>query len=196
MNTDVLWSNQGQVLTPELIIGLIHGLSFKPDCAIANYGFEPEEYRGVTFGVERIKDIVEEISPLHAAHWEESEGFRHGLPLSPNYKQWIDDEINGGFVIFTVRDSSGALKGYCQVYVSSSNHTGVKICNEDALYLHPDVRSGFTCSRFAKYAEKVVRRLGVKEVRLSVKVTNDIWKLWERIGYQRTGHELVKVLEE
>jgi ribosomal protein S18 acetylase RimI-like enzyme len=61
--------------------------------------------------------------------------------------------------------------------------------------LHPDVRKGRTCVEFAKYSENVVRQLGVREIRLSVKVTNDIWKLWERIGYQRTGYELVKVLE-
>ena len=198
MNTpalaDALWRNQGQTLTPELIFGILQAATFKPDNAVANAQFEKREYKGFVFAVERIRDVVDEIRPLHQAHWEESESFRHGLPLKPNYGTWLADEQEGRFVLFTIRQD-GALKGYCQVYLTVSNHTGTNICNEDALYLHPDARKGFTCSQFAKYAEWVVRQLGVREVRLSVKVTNDVWKLWERIGYQRTGHELVKILE-
>jgi hypothetical protein len=194
-----LQNNRGNVLTDELCVGIeaVVGMSLPVDgdCAVAGLGIPPEEYRSVVFAVERIADVAAEIAPLHEAHWKESEGFRHGLPLRPNYVAWAIDEKAGSFILFTIRQN-GVLVGYCQVYVSYSNHTGTKICNEDALFLDPVVRSGFICSRFAKYAEKVVKSLGVREVRLSVKVTNDIWKLWERIGYERTGFELVKVLEE
>jgi hypothetical protein len=195
MIEQILWRNQGQVLTPELIVGILHGCNFTPDNSVASLGIAPMEYKGVTFAVERIADIQKEIAPLHDMHWRESESFRHGLPLSPNYSQWIADERAGSFILFTVREL-GILMGYCQVYVTTSNHTGTKICNEDALFLHPGVRRGLICAQFAKYSESVVKRLGVREVRLSVKVTNEIWKLWERMGYQRTGYELVKILED
>ena len=194
---DILWRNQGNILTPELILGIVHGVSSAqpPDLALINHNFPPLGYKGVTFGIERISEIVDEISPLHTAHWQESESFRHGLEWNPNYNRWAADEMAGRFLLFTVRDELGVLKGYCQVYISVSTHTGTKICNEDALYLHPDVRKGFICSQLTKYAESVLEQLGVREVRLSVKVTNDIWRLFERIGYQRTGYELVKVLK-
>lgn len=194
-----LQNNRGNVLTDELCVGIeaVVGMSFPEakDYAVAQLGIPSEKYRNVVFAIERISEVAGEIAPLHEAHWKESEGFRHGLPLQPNYLAWASDEAAGSFLLFTVRQN-GVLVGYCQVYISYSNHTGTKICNEDALFLDPVVRSGFICSRFAKYAERVVKSLGVREVRLSVKVTNDIWKLWERIGYERTGYELVKVLEE
>lgn len=195
----ILGQNIGNKLTPELALGIEHSLLttyagiLNADHALINFGFEPHWYSEFSFNVERMETIAEEISVLHKMHWDESESVRHGLPYQPNYQRWIADERSGNFMLFTVRHQ-GALVGYCQVYITTSNHTGVRICNEDALFLHPDARKGRVCAELAKYGEACVKELGVREIRLSVKTGNDIWKLWERMGYVRTGYELVKVL--
>lgn len=193
---DILLRNKGNTLTDELCIGIeaimLSGFPEFEDRAVALTQFDRMEYKGAVFAVERLRDVLSEVSPLHAAHWQESEAFRHGLPYSPDYRSIIASEDAGNFILFTVR-MEGQVVGYGQVYVSDSTHTGTKICNEDALYLAPVARKGFLCSKFFKYIESVVTALGVREMRLSVKTNNEIWKLWERHGYARTGYELVKV---
>lgn len=193
---DALLRNKGNTLTDELCIGLeavvMSTFPMVEDRAVALAGFDTMEYKGAVFAVERLRDVLEQVAPLHAAHWQESESFRHGLPYKPDYASMIASETAGNFVLFTVR-MDGEIVGYGQVYVTESTHTGTKICNEDALYLAPVARKGFLCVKFFKYIESVITALGVREMRLSVKVTNEIWKLWERQGYARTGYELVKV---
>lgn len=195
---NILQANRGNVLTDELCIGIEavfgHRLTEQPDAAVAHL-FPPEEHAGVVFRAERVVDIADEILPLYQAHWEESEAYRHGLPFCPGFELWASEEKAGRFILFTAR-KDGVLLGYCQAYVSVSAHTGTKICTEDALYLDPEIRKGLTCKRLVQYAERSVKLLGVREVRMTVKVTNDIWKLWERAGYAKTGYELVKVLED
>jgi hypothetical protein len=198
----VLAMNQGNRLTPELALGIEQSIVAQvtamrgQDNALALRGFVPEQYRDVVFAVERMDVIRDEIAPLHWAHWQESESSRHELPYNPNYDAYVQQERTGSFMVFTVRDAAGALKGYMQMYIGRSNHTGVLISNEDALFLDPEVRKGFICRRFAAYAEQCLRALGVREVRLSVKNTNGVWKVWERMGFAATGVELVKILED
>ena len=198
----VLAMNQGSRLTPELALGIEQSIVTQvsalrsQDKAIALRGFVPEQFQDVVFAVERMENLVDEIEPLHHAHWQESESARHELPYNPNYEGWVQHERAGSFMVFTVRNATGALKGYMQMYVGRSNHTGVLLSNEDALFLDPEVRKGFVCRRFAAYAEKCMRELGVREIRLSVKNTNGVWKVWTRMGFAATGVELIKILED
>lgn len=195
---NILAANRGNVLTEELCVGIEAVFGYRaaeqPDLAMARF-FAPEEYGTLVFRAERVVDVVDEIFPLYRAHWEESEAYRHELPFAPGIDMWAGEERAGRFVLVTAR-KAGRLLGYCQFYVSTSAHTGTKICTEDALYLDPEIRRGLTCKRFVQYAEQCAKSMGAREVRMTVKVTNDIWKLWERSGYAKTGYELVKVLED
>lgn len=198
----VLAMNQGSRLTPELALGIEQSIVTQvaamqsQDRALVLRGFVPEQYRDVVFAVERIENIIDEIEPLHYAHWQESESARHELPYNPGYENWVQQERDGTFVVFTVRNATGALKGYMQMSVCRSNHTGVLLSIEDALFLDPEVRKGFICRQFAMYAEKCLRGIGVREIRLSVKNHNRVWKVWTRMGFSATGIELIKILED
>ena len=37
------------------------------------------------FAVERMENMLEEIKPLHQAHWKETEAHRHGIAFNPDY---------------------------------------------------------------------------------------------------------------
>ena len=43
---EILWRNQGQILTPELISGILHGADFTPDNSIDVAQFALCEYKG------------------------------------------------------------------------------------------------------------------------------------------------------
>ena len=152
-----------------------------------------EEYSGFVFHVERIADLLDEIKPLHMAHWNETEGYRHATPLNADYDTFMAHERAGSYILFTAR-KEGALVGNCAMYLSRSTHTQTMLATEDTLFFLPSVRGGFTALRFQKYIERVLRALGVKEVRVSVKTINNANVLLERMGFTKVSVQYSKII--
>ena len=72
-------------------------------------------------GLERIADMAEEIRPLHAAHYGETEVLYLDAPFNPDYDRYKQSEAAGQFVVFTVRHD-GQMVGYLQYYVFRDMH--------------------------------------------------------------------------
>lgn len=190
---EVLWRNQGQVLTPELIIGILQGAQFEPPRYIDLQQFEPEVSGSYTFHIERIADIVSEIHPLHEQHWQETEKHRHGLGLNYNYDVYALNDRRGKFLQFTIR-KGGELVGYSGMNLYPSTHTQTLVADEDSLFLRKDCRGGRTIFRFIAYIDKCLTQIGVKEVRLSAKILNATDKLLVKCGFTPVATQLVKFL--
>lgn len=166
-----------------------------PDYAPDPARFPVEQYNGLTFQVERMRDLKDEIKPLHWAHWQETEKYRHGQPFNPNYAAFIAYERAGHYVLFTVRDADKRLVGNCAVYVFRSNHTQELEATEDTMFLLKEVRKGRQLGvAFFQYCERMLLALGVVEIKFSVKTTNAVWRLWRRLGYEVVAYELSKQL--
>ena len=73
----ILSNNLGNTLTPELVYGILFALQNDTDDRINVEDIPAEEYEGFLILAERIEDCIEEIKPLHDAHWQETEGYRH-----------------------------------------------------------------------------------------------------------------------
>ncbi|ODT85353.1 MAG: hypothetical protein ABS69_00850 [Nitrosomonadales bacterium SCN 54-20] len=140
-------------------------------------------------------DIMDEVKPLHAAHWLETEQSRHGLALSPDYKEFVRYELSGRYVLFTVRHE-GRLVGNCAMYLAKSAHTATLIATEDTLFLLQEARKGRNAQRFIDYCEKALYQIGVREIEVSVKTTNRAARFFQMLGYGRVEIGLKKVLEE
>lgn len=187
---DILWSNQGQRLTPELIVGILHGATTQPDNALINtIGDEKEEYNGVTFQVERLADCFDEVVAQHQAQWDEVEKVREDL--NPDYEGVLARERAGTYVLFTAR-KDGELVGNTGCYLFRSMHNQDLSAKEDTMYLAPEVRKGRTAIKFFRYCESQLRRTGVEEITVQVKTTNKAYMLWEREGYTWTDRVLTK----
>lgn len=195
---DILWRNQGQVLTPELIIGITAAANTQPpvDHALINR-FAPEdrfhEHGKYVFGVERLVECFDEIRQQHLDQWNEVERVRDNF--NPDYETGISSELAGRRIQFTVR-SEGKLVGNCACYVSKSIHTQNWKATEDTMYIAPDHRRGMLATRFFKFCEEKLRQLGVKEITVTTKVSNDVHRLWERQGYVFSDRVLSKVFED
>lgn len=157
-------------------------------------GIQSESHGGFTFSRERIEDIVDEIKPLHRAHWEETEKHRHGLPFKPDYATFIRYERAGRYVLFTLR-SEGELSGNCAMYLDKSTHTQTIIATEDTLYLLPSARKGRVARRFVAYVENAIRQLGAKEINITVKTVNQAGRFFRLLGYRHVENGLTKILE-
>lgn len=184
----------GQQITPEVAARLEAVLCGR--VAPVDIGqFNPLEWGEYRIGLERFADVLPELHPLHERHWLETEGHRHGLPLAPDYEAMADDEKRGNLVQFTVRRDR-VLVGGLRMYLWNSRHTNTLFAEEDTLYIAPEHRGGFLAMRLLKYAESVLRSLGVREIHADSKLINNADVLMRRMKYEPVALKFVKVFSE
>jgi len=158
----------------------------------------------IIFQKELMANCLEELKILHRLHWEETEGYRHGLPLNPDYTRYLNYERIQYYHLFTARsDADNMMVGNCGVYVQKSMHTQLPvadlradeyIANEDTLFLMRMARGPGVARRFFEFVEKyLTQQMGVVEIRISVKLGNRVSKLWESMGYVPSAMQFTKV---
>jgi hypothetical protein len=192
-----LASRLGQVLTPEVASMIEVQARTIPDKSHDPAVFGTAKYGGLLFQAERIRDIVAEIHPLHEAHYAETEAYRAGIKMDPDYDEFIAAEKGGELIQFTARDvETGKLVGNIRMYVYKSMHTKTLVATEDTFYLLPECRKGLAAVRFWQFMERAVRQLGVREIETDSKVTNKAHRLSEYMGYQHVANSYIKVFSE
>ena len=193
----LLKSHIGQPLTPDLCADI---------CQIANQiptliSFErlerikPKECGEFVFAHEKLEDIIDEMKPLHQAHWAETEKHRHDIEFNPDYETFFKYERAGRCAVFTLREGGRLLGGF-SLYIDKSMHTKTLLATEDTLFLLPDARKGRTAMRFIAYAENALKTIGVKEISVSVKLVNKAGRFFQMIGYRHVENGLTKLLED
>jgi GNAT superfamily N-acetyltransferase len=192
---DALQRNLGNTLTPELVAGLYMAAQ-EQSTPIDIESIPGDTHWGYSINVERIEDCLEEIKPLHAAHWEETESYRHSIPLSVDYEYMINAERSGRFLLFTLRGPDHELVGNCMMYLTRSTHTRKWIAEEDTIFIRKDHRKGRLGIKLIRYVETVMRSLGITEIRVTVKTVNRAGDLLQALGYEHTANQLTKVLGE
>lgn len=186
----------GQVLTPEIAVELEMASLHVPDESRDPGQFGAKEYKGFVFQAERLSDIVDEIHPLHEAHFQETEKHRLGFGLDVDYDAMLYSERRGQLIQFTMRTQDGKLVGNIRMYINKSLHTGTLYASEDTYFVLPEYRQGFAALRFWQFMEDCVKSIGVREVRTDSKVLNKVHKLNEYCGYKHVANKYVKVFEE
>jgi GNAT superfamily N-acetyltransferase len=189
-----LEDNIGNRLTPELAIGLLHAAA-EVRVSRIDPAYPAFEYVDYTIQHEFLENVLDEIKPIHRAHWEETEGYRHGIALDPDYEYMVNAERTGRFMLFTVR-TNGQLVGNCMMYLTQSTHTRKWIAEEDTIFIDKEHRKGRIGIKLIQYVERVLATLGVTEIRVTVKTVNRVGDLLQALGYQHTANQLIKVLGE
>ena len=192
----LLKANIGVPLSPDLAAGICVAAgrikTLVPAFEISRV--KPECHGGYTFSLEPIEAIINEIKPLHQAHWNETEAHRHGLPFNPDYPTFVRYERAGRYVLLTLR-VDGKLLGNCAMYLDKSAHTQTLIATEDTLYLLPEARKGRVAHHFVAYVENVMRQLGAREIHITVKTVNKAGRFFRMLGYRHVENGLTKILE-
>lgn len=190
-----LRENLGAVLTPDLAQSIAVA-AFDPPNPVDVERWQPFAVGKLDLRAERFAPCVAELVPLHEAHWQETERYRHGLELRPDYAAMIQDDIAGRLILFTVRDraESGRLVGNSSIYLHRSRHTNDLIATEDTLFLMREYRGGTVARRLVDYIEGCLISLGVVEARVSSKTENGAHKFMQRAGYSLVAYQLSKML--
>jgi GNAT superfamily N-acetyltransferase len=195
----------GATITPEVAHVILRIATMPADdrsIDLAPFAPQPITDGDYVVAAERFRDIVAELHPLHVAHFAETERYRRGLPLVPDYDALVDDERAGGLLQFTLRHR-GALVGNLRMYIRCSRHTSTLFAtredvrsHEDTLYVAPEHRGGFLAMSLLRYAEQCLRKLGVIEIRANSKLVNNADVLMRRMKYRPDQLQLVKFVGE
>lgn len=186
----------GKIMTPEMAAAIEVEAFYEPDRTVYPGRFAPTVWGEYIIGLELFSGIVDELEPLHRAHWQETEKHRHGLQLRPNYPAVIALERAGRCVQFTAR-RHGEIAGHLRMYLGQSLHTSSTVADEDTLYLAPDHRPGpWLVIAVLRYAESVLRQLGVTQISANSKRVNNAAVLMRRLGYLEVATQFVKILKE
>ncbi len=166
---------------------------------LPTYYLAPPIIKGnVAIGLEKFSDMLEDIRPLHEAHFNETETQYLDDEFNPNYQSYMDMEQDGRFVCFTVR-LGWKMVAYLQYYVFRDLHSQrVLQAREDALYVHPLARGKKIAPQLLAYAEDALKTLGCRYVGMTSKApvgAPDIGPFLERRGYRPIAVYFVKNLE-
>lgn len=177
-----LAKHAGQPLTPAVAVQILDDLY--PDRTIDPAQFAPLHHQGYVIAVESFRAIVEELKPLHVAHWAETETYRHCEPLNPNYEQAGERERAGRALQFTVR-KDGELVGHLQMYLVESEHTQTALSQENTLFIRKDHRGGFLVMKLIRYVVDVLVRVrGEHLIEVDSKLANRADVLMRRAGFE------------
>lgn len=194
--------NLGRIITPEVAAEIEMEALTEPDRSITGADLGTDQYGGLEFHVEPFGDVLPELHALHEQHWAETERFRHGIALKPNYDYLHEAERRGNLLQLTARKGT-RLVGNIRMYLFEDIHTSTKGAKEDTFYLCPEVRQGLNAIRFWQFNERCLAVLGVREVRTDSKILKDdagnvirnVGRLNERLGYTHVSNGYAKRLE-
>jgi GNAT superfamily N-acetyltransferase len=137
--------------------------------------------------------FIEELKELFPLHYEEL-CVTKDFPLVPDYDAYKRLANAGMLRCITVR-ADEELIGYIIFVVQPHLHyMTCKTAFEDIYYIHPDFRKGRVGIRLFKYAEEVLRSIGVNRVIMHTKIHMDNSKLFEYLGYKWTDKLFTKIL--
>lgn len=136
----------------------------------------------LTFSVENYNTILNDgATNLFEAHWKEIALYKKERPLNVNHANYFQLESKGALAVFTVRDN-GALVGYSMFTFGISNHYTIPVASNDAFYLHPQFRKGWTAVKFIKYCLKMLKNTKAKQIIWRTKSYQSFGPILERYG--------------
>jgi GNAT superfamily N-acetyltransferase len=137
--------------------------------------------------------FVEELKELFPLHYEEL-CVTKDFPLAPDYDAYKRLADAGMLRCITVRADEEVI-GYAIFVIQPHLHyMTCKTAFEDIYYIRPDFRKGRVGIRLFKYAEEVLKGIGVNRIIMHTKIHMDNSKLFEYLGYKWTDKLFTKIL--
>lgn len=148
----------------------------------------------ITFQIERVSDIIDELIPLNKSHWEEIAINQDKIELSVDYDKYIALDKAGILSVVTARDGDNLI-GYCIDLVSNHLHySNTVFAINDVVYILPIYRKASVGMRMIKFTEKVLIDIGAKVWYVHSKEHTPISSLLKRLGFNKIEENYGKYL--
>lgn len=148
----------------------------------------------VTFAVEEWNDVSPEMAPLWESHWKEVARDHDHIPLDPDLNLYAYLASVGQLHVMVARDK-GKVVGYHISIVKPHLHYKSSLhAQTDVYYIDPEHRKGMTGVRLFKEVEKSLAARGVKKMITGTKLSLDMGKIFERLGWHETERTYTKCI--
>ena len=148
----------------------------------------------ITYQVENWTDCVHELEPLWTAHWSEVAMNKSQIPLEPNYDMYSWINAQGQLHTLTAR-CDGKVIGYHVSIVRPHLHYASSLSSfTDMYYISPEHRKGMVGVRLFKEAEASLKARGVEKMFTGTKVSLDMSRIFERLGWTETERLFTKFI--
>jgi GNAT superfamily N-acetyltransferase len=131
-------------------------------------------------------EVRADIERLMWAHWEEVAGNKDRVPLDPSWDQFEMLDKAGMLHVLTARHGHEMVGYVVHIVVRSMHYRSLMQAHDDAHYLAPEHRRGWTAVKMFRAAEEMLRRHGVNAVSYHTKNREDIHRgpVFTRLGYK------------
>jgi GNAT superfamily N-acetyltransferase len=137
----------------------------------------------ITFQVEKLADIRDEIWPLLARNAAESGVCQYGMPHDPDMERYDATEKIGIFRGVTAR-RDGAIVGYAAFFVTNASRSkGVKIAMCDSMWVAPEASDSTVGRDLIRFFEADLAECGCDVIALTAKSLSDMGRLYESMSY-------------
>ena len=148
----------------------------------------------ITFHTEAWPDALPEIERHWPNHWREVAIHQDEIPLEPDYDEYARMHRIGALHL-TVARNRGAVVGYATAILRRHLHYRSSLTAFfDLYYLRPANRHGMTGVRLLQHVENAMRARGVQRIFTGTKVTLDMSRIFNRLGYTETERLHAKLL--
>lgn len=150
----------------------------------------------ITYQREEWHACLEEMEALWPLHWEEVAGDKDVIKLEPNYAMYDSLVSTGQLHLITAR-ADGKLIGYHVSIVRPHLHYVNSLSAfTDMYFIHPDFRKGMVGVNIFRAAEKSLKQRGVQKMFTGTKLSLDMGRIFERLGWKETERLYTKVIED
>lgn len=134
--------------------------------------------------VEYTRSLGVEALPLLTAHWKEIANYQAAIPLDVDWEFYDKMQAQGKLLCITAR-IDGELVGYSVFMITRHPHyVSTVFASNDVIFVREDMRNSRLGLALIRASEREARAIGAKKLTWHVKVTNDVARLLERLGYQ------------
>ena len=148
----------------------------------------------ITYQVENWDQVHEEMKHLWPLHWQEVAGDKDVIKLEPHYEMYEALNTQGQLHVVTARNL-GKIIGYHISIVRPHLHYKSSLSSfTDVYYIHPDFRKGMVGVKLFKEVEKSLKQRGVQKMFTGTKLSLDMGRLFEHLGWKETERLYTKVI--
>lgn len=148
----------------------------------------------ITYQVEQWSDCWEEMSQLWPDHYEEVAMNRDKIPLEPNMEMYKALDDSGQLHVLTCR-KDGKIIGYHVSIVRPHLHYRSSLSSfTDMYFVDKAHRGGMVGVKLFIEAEKSLKARGVEKLFTGTKLSLDMGKIFERLGWVETERLYTKYI--
>lgn len=123
----------------------------------------------ITFQVEKLSNIKEEVFPLLVKHWEEIALNKETVPLDPDWEMYrlLED---GDVMNITTARKNGHIIGYFAYIITGNLHyKSLRVAEGDIFYVDKEYRKGSFARKLLQESERNLKAVGVNKIINKVK---------------------------